>query len=51
MLAKVFTCTVVGLDGELVQAEVDIASGLPPFASSGAWLGAREWPFSPRGTR
>src|SRR5262245_42587494 len=31
MLAKVFTCAVVGLDGELVQAEVDIAPGLPAF--------------------
>ena len=31
LLAKVFTCAVVGLDGELVQVEVDIASGLPAF--------------------
>src|SRR5438874_893148 len=31
MLAKVYTCAVVGLDGELVQVEVDIASGLPAF--------------------
>ena len=32
MLAKVITCAVVGLEGELVQAEVDIASGgMPQF--------------------
>ena len=31
VLAKVYTCAVVGLDGELVQVEVDIASGLPAF--------------------
>ena len=31
MLAKVFSGAVVGLDGELVEVEVDIASGLPAF--------------------
>ena len=31
MLAKVYTCAVVGLDGQLVEVEVDIASGLPAF--------------------
>ncbi len=31
MLAKVLTCAVVGLDGALVEVEVDIASGLPAF--------------------
>src|SRR6266545_2217850 len=31
LLAKVYTCAVVGLDGELVEVEVDIASGLPAF--------------------
>lgn len=31
MLGKVCTCAVVGLDGELVQVEVDIAQGLPAF--------------------
>ncbi|MPZ15325.1 MAG: YifB family Mg chelatase-like AAA ATPase [Chloroflexi bacterium] len=31
MLAKVYTCAVVGLDGELVEVEVDIAQGLPAF--------------------
>ena len=29
MLAKVFSGAVVGLEGELVEVEVDIASGLP----------------------
>jgi magnesium chelatase family protein len=31
MPAKVYTCAVVGLDGQLVEVEVDIASGLPAF--------------------
>jgi len=31
VLAKVYTCAVVGLDGQLVEAEVDIAPGLPAF--------------------
>ena len=31
MLAKVYTCAVVGLDGQLVEVEVDIAPGLPAF--------------------
>lgn len=31
MPAKVYTCAVVGLDGQLVEVEVDIASGLPKF--------------------
>jgi len=35
MLAKVFSCAVLGLDGELVEVEVDIASGLPAFAIVG----------------
>jgi magnesium chelatase family protein len=29
--AKVYTCAVVGLDGQLVEVEVDIAPGLPAF--------------------
>lgn len=29
MLAKVLTCAVVGLEGELVEVEVDISPGLP----------------------
>lgn len=35
MLAKSLTCAVVGLDGALVQVEVDIAQGLPSFAIVG----------------
>ena len=31
MLGKVDTCAVVGLDGEQVEVEVDVASGLPAF--------------------
>jgi magnesium chelatase family protein len=31
MLAKVKTCAVVGLDGFIVEAEVDISPGLPAF--------------------
>ena len=31
MLAKVFSCAVVGLDGALVEVEVDTANGLPSF--------------------
>jgi hypothetical protein len=29
VLAKVTSCAVIGLDGELVEVEVDISSGLP----------------------
>jgi magnesium chelatase family protein len=35
MLAKVGTCAVVGLDGALVEAEVDIGHGLPAFSIVG----------------
>ncbi len=36
MLAKVLTCAVVGLEGELVQVEVDIArQGLSNFTKVG----------------
>ncbi len=31
MLAKVYSCAVIGLDGVLVAVEVDVASGLPTF--------------------
>ena len=31
MLAKALTCAIVGLDGTLVEAEVDISPGLPAF--------------------
>jgi magnesium chelatase family protein len=29
MLAMVYSCAVVGLDGALVEVEVDLANGLP----------------------
>ncbi len=36
MLAKALTCAVVGLDGQLVEVEVDIASyGMPYFGIVG----------------
>ena len=31
MLGKVFSCAVVGLEGYIVEVEVDISSGLPKF--------------------
>lgn len=31
MLAKVYSCAVMGLDGAIVEVEVDIARGLPAF--------------------
>ena len=35
MLAKVISCAIVGLDGEMVQVEADISQGLPFFAVVG----------------
>jgi magnesium chelatase family protein len=35
MLAKLFTCAVIGLDGAIVEVEVDISPGLPLFAIVG----------------
>src|SRR3990170_3006914 len=35
MLAKINSCAMVGLDGEIVEVEVDIAQGLPAFAIVG----------------
>ena len=34
MLAKVYTCAIIGLEGEIVEVEVDTARGLPPSPSS-----------------
>ena len=31
MLAKVYSCAVVGLDGAIVEVEVDTANRLPSF--------------------
>ena len=35
MLATARTCAVVGLDGYIVQVEVDISPGLPAFKMEG----------------
>ncbi len=35
MLAKVITCAVVGLEGAIVEVEVDISPGLPSFTIVG----------------
>ncbi len=31
MLAKVMSCAIVGLEGAVVEVEVDISPGLPSF--------------------
>ena len=36
MLAKVFSCAVIGLDGAIVEVEVDTANGLPNFVNVGS---------------
>jgi len=40
MLAKVIGCSVAGVDGLLVQVEVDLAQGLPSFSTVGLAEGA-----------
>ena len=35
MLAKVTTCAIIGLEGEIVEVEVDTARGLPSFTLVG----------------
>ena len=35
MLAKLFSCAVLGLDGGLIEVEVDITQGLPAFTTFG----------------
>ena len=35
MLANAQTCAVIGLDGYVVQVEVDISPGLPAFKNEG----------------
>ena len=35
MLAKVYSCAVVGLDGALMEVEVDTTNGLPSFVVVG----------------
>ncbi len=34
MLARVYSCAVIGLEGVIVEVEVDTADGLPGMASS-----------------
>ena len=41
-LAKVLSCAVIGLDGELIDVEVDIAQGMPAFTTIAATSG-RDW--------
>jgi hypothetical protein len=36
MLAKVFSCAVIGLDGAIVEVEVDTSNGLPSFVDVGS---------------
>ncbi|GAH37713.1 unnamed protein product [marine sediment metagenome] len=36
MLAKVLSCAVVGLEGAIVEVEVDISPGLPSFTIVGS---------------
>lgn len=35
MLAKITSCSVLGIDGWLIQVEVDVATGLPMFSTVG----------------
>ena len=35
MLAKVYSCAVIGLEGQIVEVEVDTARGLPSFTLVG----------------
>ncbi len=35
MLATTYSCTVAGIDGALVQVQVDVAKGMPQFATVG----------------
>ena len=35
MLAKVYSCAVIGLEGAIVEVEVDTANGLPSFVDVG----------------
>jgi magnesium chelatase family protein len=36
MLAKVYSCAVVGMEGAIVQVEVDTANGLPSMVYAGS---------------
>ncbi len=46
LLAKVSSCAIVGLDGALVDVEVDISNGQPGFTKAGSenqCAGAHKW--------
>jgi len=36
MLARVYSCAVIGLEGAVVEVEVDTADGLPGMAIAGS---------------
>ena len=36
MLAKVFSCAVIGLEAAIVEVEVDTTNGLPSFVDVGS---------------
>ena len=36
MLAKVYSCAVIGLEAAIVEVEVDTANGLPSFVDAGS---------------
>ncbi len=36
MLAKVYSCAVIGLEAAIVEVEVDTANGLPSFVDVGS---------------
>jgi hypothetical protein len=38
MLARVFSCAVIGLEGVIVEVEVDIGRGLPGMTKAGRLL-------------
>ena len=40
MLASIKSCTVIGIDGMLVEVEVDVVHGLPYFSTVGLPDGA-----------
>ena len=35
MLAKVMSCAIIGLEGQIVEVEVDISQGMPAFSIVG----------------
>ena len=35
MLSKISSCSVIGIEGWLIQVEVDVATGLPMFSTVG----------------